>query len=460
MHCAVYLRQSQDKANDERAVSRQREDCLKLCEARGWTPVEYLDNDISASKGVRPAYQRMLADIHDGKIQAVVAWHLDRLHRRPVELEHFIALADEKRLALATVTGDVDLSTDNGRLIARITGAVARAEVERKSARQKRAALQRAEEGRAHSGGRRAFGYEADKKTVDEEEAALVRSAYNAVMDGEGLSTITRRWNGAGITTTTGGRWHSVTLRHVLLNPRHAGLRSYQGEILKGVDTEGVKCTEWDAIVDEDIWRAVHGILTQPSRRNNFTTGRKYLLTGIAVCGICDAPMSSNIKRGYTIYACKQCYGCSRRQDAVDRLVIDLVLGFLARPDAAELLVDQHAEGLDALRRRERALMDRLDELALDRADGILDRRAYQVARERVESRLAEVTEKMRGGDRHRLLEDLVRARNPRKVWESKSLDKQRAIIRTLMRPRILPAGRGRQFTHDQLVPGWLTGEE
>ena len=44
--------------------------------------------------------------------------------------------------------GDADLSTDNGRLFARIKGAVARAEVERKSARQKRANKQRAKDGR------------------------------------------------------------------------------------------------------------------------------------------------------------------------------------------------------------------------------------------------------------------------------------------------------------------------
>lgn len=446
-------------------MSRQREDCLKVCETRGWTPVEYLDNDISASRGVRPAYERMLDDIRDGKIQAVVAWHLDRLHRRPVELEDFIALADERRVALATATGDVDLSTDNGKLVARITGAVARSEIERKSARQKRASLQRAEQGRVHSGGRRAFGYAADKKTVVEDEAALVRDAYNAVIDGEGLSTICRRWNDAGITTTTGGPWRSQSLRLMLLNPRYGGLRSYRGELLKTDESDEGSATQWKGAVDPDIWRAVHGILSQSSRRKNFTSGRKYLLTGIAVCGACDAPISSGLKEmkdksRYTVYACKKCYGSTRRQDKVDRLVVDLVLGFLSRPDAAELLVDQQAEDLEALRRRERVLMDRLDELVLDRADGVLDRRDYQLARAHVEGQLAEVTEKMRGGDRHRLLEDLVTASDLRKVWESKSLDKQRAIIRTLMRPRILPAGRGRRFTHDQLVPGWLTGEE
>jgi DNA invertase Pin-like site-specific DNA recombinase len=147
MEAAVYLRQSVDRYGDELAISRQREDCLKLCDGRGWSPHEYLDNDTSATKGRRPAYERMLDDIRAGDIGAVVVWDLDRLHRRPMELEHFIDLADEKHVALASVGGDADLSTDNGRLFARIKGAVARAEIERKSARMKRAARQRAEAG-------------------------------------------------------------------------------------------------------------------------------------------------------------------------------------------------------------------------------------------------------------------------------------------------------------------------
>lgn len=135
METAVYLRQSVDKYGDELAISRQREDYLKLCERRGWIPREYVNNDESATTGCRPAYERMLGDIQAGQIAAVVVWDLDRLHRRPIELEHFIDLADEMHLALASVGGDADLSTDNGRLFARIKGAVARAEIERKSVR-------------------------------------------------------------------------------------------------------------------------------------------------------------------------------------------------------------------------------------------------------------------------------------------------------------------------------------
>lgn len=96
MHAAIYLRISSDPTGEQLGVTRQREDCERLCAEKGWTPVEYVDNDISASSGKRrPSYERMLADIRDSKLGAVVCWDLDRLHRRPIELEAFMALADD-----------------------------------------------------------------------------------------------------------------------------------------------------------------------------------------------------------------------------------------------------------------------------------------------------------------------------------------------------------------------------
>jgi DNA invertase Pin-like site-specific DNA recombinase len=101
VRAAVYLRQSLDRDGDGLAVSRQRDACEKLCAEHGWESVEYTDNDCSASTGqIRPAYTRMLTDITLGKVQAVVVWDLDRLHRRPIELENFIDLADRHRLCL------------------------------------------------------------------------------------------------------------------------------------------------------------------------------------------------------------------------------------------------------------------------------------------------------------------------------------------------------------------------
>lgn len=271
MRAGVYLRQSLDRTGEGLAVARQREDCLRLCAQRDWDPVEYEDNDTSASKGVRANYQRMLADIESGAIRAVVAWDLDRLHRRPIELEHFMELADRKGIALATVTGDVDLSTDNGRLFARIKGAVARSEVERKSARQKRAARQQAEAGGSW-GGLRAFGYTQPGNEIVPWEANLVREAYSSILAGSTLRSVALKWNSMGVTTTRGNKWSGSTVRQVLVNPRYAGLRAYKGEI--------VGKAGWEGLVPEEKWRAVTAILNQPQRRKG-SNSRRRLLTGI-----------------------------------------------------------------------------------------------------------------------------------------------------------------------------------
>ena len=66
---------------------------------------------------------------------ALLIWRLDRLHRQPRELEEFIVLTDKHQVALATVTGDLDLSTTQGRLLARAWGAFAADESEVKSER-------------------------------------------------------------------------------------------------------------------------------------------------------------------------------------------------------------------------------------------------------------------------------------------------------------------------------------
>lgn len=128
MKVAIYTRISDDKAGEGLGVARQEEDCRKKAATLGWTDLTvYSDNDISASKDkVRPAYKQMMQDMAEGKIDGLIVYDLDRLTRKPAELEEFIDLADRHKISLANVSGDVDLTTPNGRMIARIKGAVAR----------------------------------------------------------------------------------------------------------------------------------------------------------------------------------------------------------------------------------------------------------------------------------------------------------------------------------------------
>jgi DNA invertase Pin-like site-specific DNA recombinase len=123
---AIYARISSDQDGRGLGVRRQLEDCRKLAADRGWLVAEeYVDNDISAYSGkTRPAYERMLADLADGTRDAVIVYNLDRLHRRPIELEAFAALCERVGVtSVATVTADIDLGNDDGLFMARMFAA-------------------------------------------------------------------------------------------------------------------------------------------------------------------------------------------------------------------------------------------------------------------------------------------------------------------------------------------------
>jgi site-specific DNA recombinase len=143
-------------------VERQEQDCRALAERLG-LPIGavLVDNDLSAynSRKPRPAYQQLIEGVKAGAVTAVIAWHPDRLHRSPRELEQFIDIIEAAGIPVHTVTaGDVDLSTAHGRMTARIVGAVARHESEHKSERNRRKHLELAEKG-LPSGGQRRYGY-------------------------------------------------------------------------------------------------------------------------------------------------------------------------------------------------------------------------------------------------------------------------------------------------------------
>ena len=96
---AIYCRISQDKTGAGLGVERQEQDCRELAAHLGWLVVEvFCDNDLSAYSGKRrPRYHAMLDAIRDVLVDAVLAWHTNRLHRSPVELEEYISVRNEGR---------------------------------------------------------------------------------------------------------------------------------------------------------------------------------------------------------------------------------------------------------------------------------------------------------------------------------------------------------------------------
>lgn len=456
---ALYLRISQDRHGHQLGVDRQREDCAAYAARRGWTVAGlYCDNDVSASTGRRrPEYERMLADVAAGTVDAVVCWDLDRLHRRPVELERFIDLADRHKLALGTIGGEVDLASSAGRLHARIMGSVAKHEGEHKSERQARAGLQAAQQGRP-TGGPRPFGYRAGGMKLDAAEARAVRGAYKALLAGTPLREIARDLNQRGISTSLGKPWGATQVRAMMLRPRNAGLRSYRGEVIGEAS--------WPPLVDEGTWRAAVALLGDPTRKTSPGFATRWLLSAIALCGVCGETMTSagaarTRKDGTrpTVYRCRSRQHTARDARPVDDLVSRLVVARLSRPDAAALMVDEEAPDAEALREEAQTLRARLDSLAVDFADGSLTAAQIRTATDRLRSKLAVVEAQQASTSRAPVLADLVGAKNVKRVWDGLPFDRKRAVINVLMTVTILPEPvRGaRHFNPDLVAVDWRT---
>ena len=450
---ALYLRQSFDRTDDAAAVDRQRAECRELAARKGWNDVvEYVDNDRSASNArkPRPAYQRLLADMADGRVSAVIAWDLDRLHRRPIELETFMPLADKMGIALATVSGDVDLSTAQGRLVARLKGSVAAHEVEHKSARQRAAAKQLAEKGVPKW--RNAFGY-TDDYQPHPVEAELVRKAYDSVLSGGSLSGLAREWNQQGAYGRTGKPWTASTMSLFLRSPRNAGLRAHNRVIVGPGD--------WPSLVDESTWKAAQAVLDDPARKPGVRTVRRHLLTALLRCGRCDD--GGRIGgyqglKGQQRYRCWKCLGVAISKPETEDLITRVVCARLARADAKELLVDHDAPDLDALSTEANAIRARLDELATGFADGDLTASQLRTATERLKTKLADVESRMASASAVRVFGDLpLGTKRVAEVFTRLDPDRQRAIMDALLSATVMPVGKhGRvPFRPERVVIDW-----
>jgi hypothetical protein len=355
----------------------------------------------------------MLKAIDEGTVQVVIAWALDRLQRNRRDEVRLYELCQKRGARLALVNGaELDFQTAAGRFVADSLGSVARMEVEMKSDRQKRASEQAAKAGK-RVGGRRPFGYDADGMTIRPMEAEAIRTGFDDLLAGVSLAEIARRWNAAGHTTGqtrtkapfTGqpSPWHAYSVRMVLLNPRYAGQRALNGEI--------VSKALWPPVVDENTWRAAVALLRHPDRSTGPANARR-LLTGIARCGVCDATVHAggNARVGVPGYRCSGSSGhFSRKSEPVDDYVSQSIISYLSLPGA----------------------------------EGELTGSQLRVATARLREKLATAEGAMADAGRVNVLGPLVQADDVRAVWDALPLSKQRAVVDLLVDVVIYPPGRG-----------------
>lgn len=439
----IYCRMSEDREGGGLGIERQREDCETLAASLGLTVVRiYADNDLSAYSGKpRPEYQAMLGALRKGLYGTVIAWHTDRLHRSPRELEEYIDVCEPRQVQTRTVkAGHLDLTTATGRMIARQLGVQARYEVERLIERQRRAREQKIQRGE-YCGGPRPYGWEPDGVTPIREEIAVIREATDTVLAGGSVRALAADLNERGLLTSTGAPWEGSSLRRMLRRPRNAGILQHRGE-------EAGQAT-WDAAVDEPTWRSLRAVLDDPSRIPGASNVRKHLGSGLYVCGVCGETLTSFSKsgRGPTKYKCRKNSCVLRDLGLLDKWVIWSLLGRLKEDDAADLFASREEDGTDVKAAQDelKAARENLDELAAAFGAGEIDMQEWRVARAGARARKEKAETVLASAVEVNPVADLIGAADMEAYWLGMDLSRQRAAIDWAMTVRVLPAKVGRR---------------
>lgn len=469
LKAAIYTRISFDRTGEGLGVERQLADCEALAERLRWKVVaRFDDNDLSAMTGkTRPGFEDLLDAIKRGEVDGVLCWQPDRLYRRVSDLSRLLDLP--RGVEIRTVNGgDLDLSNSTGRMLATILGSVATQESELKAERQRRAAQQLAESGKPKW--KRAFGYLSDTRSKKEDDgtrqldpatAHLVKDAYNDLLNGATLQEIADTFNDSGAYGLNGKPWTPSTVSLFLRNPRNAGLRSYEGEIVRDKKGKPVKAT-WPALVDPMTWQTAQAILKAPGRAPGRKTVRRHKLTGLLLCGRCGHHLSGlqTIDKKRIAYRCKACLGVSIRAEHVEPFLLKVVSARLARPDAVDLLraeVHDTAEA-EELRAEKTVLYERLNQFAIERAKGEMTGAQVRTATEYVQAQIDAIEAQERDQEKLRLFDQIPLGKPQVKAAiESLSPDRLRAVVSILAKITVMPVGKGGHvFRPDRVQVDWL----
>ncbi|WP_438491704.1 recombinase family protein [Streptomyces asiaticus] len=478
IRAAIYVRISQDRGGAGLGIARQEEDCRALCARKGWEVVDvYPDNDVSAYSGApRPKWQELLEDINEGMVNAVVCWHVDRLTRSPRELEDVIDLADRHGLELATVSGEIDLATPTGRMIARMLGAAARHEAEHKAERQQRQRRQAAEAGKVAGGGKRSFGYEDDRITVRESEAEIIREGARRVLAGESLASICRDWKSREIVTVAGIPWKPSGLRRMLASARISGRREHtprrSWESTRPLLGEIVGDAVWPGIISHEDSDRLRALLSDPDRRRTNDGGnRSYLLSGILRCGkptgepgkACGWGMVGRPRSGVPRYVCPNtpgtdaCGGTATNAERTDDQIRDMVLAAFESPTFMKRLREPDEDGSE-LYEKVRADEEELEELAQDYGNQAISRKEWMVARAPIQERLERNRARLTKVSRKAVLLGFVGSfEDMLSRWKKMNDSQRRAVITAAVRSiEVLPANPRKRWDPDRFVIDWI----
>lgn len=319
---ALYCRLSQDDGNvgDSMSIQSQKAILEKFAREMGKVAYSfYVDDGYSGTNFQRPSFQRMIADIEDGKIDTVITKDLSRLGRNYLESGAYIEVFfPQHHVRYIAVNDGVDSEQSGGLDITPFKNILNEFYSRDISKKVKSGKHIRALEGK-FMGTTAPFGYRKDPQDknhliVDEATAPTVRLIYSLALEGYGTNRIGKVLYERKIPKPSYYKqeffsqhdsgsddywydWKQEVITRILRNPIYKG-----GMYVHSTSKQTFKCKGrgyirradrevledvHEAVVTKEVWQTANDIIDRHTKVKPCTSGYENIFRGLLKCPDC-----------------------------------------------------------------------------------------------------------------------------------------------------------------------------
>lgn len=459
MRVALYARYSSENQKDS-SIEQQMRLLHERVAAERWTIAgEYEDKALSGTNMLRPGLQRMLAASQDKEFEVILSESIDRLSRDLADIAVMHKRLTHRGIRIVTLMeGEITA------MHVAMKGSHSEWYIKDLSKRTYRGLHDRALHG--ESAGGLSYGYDIEARydekrgrrvgglrTVNEEQAAVVRRIFKEYSEGKSPKRIAFELNEEGVAGPRGGTWSASTIygnrrreTGILRNSLYVGRQCWNKQkFTKDPDTGRETGTlndesEWVwadvphlRIIEDELWERVQAKQAALDRMGKPPMQRrpKKLFSFLLKCGECGGGVAKVSATQYGCAAARNKGTCANRLTISERKLEDIILGSLRErlmdPNLCEVFCTEYTAHTNRLRHENNAALH-----------------ANRAELERTEKSIAKLIEAIKNGIDPVLIRDEING------LQTKKLELETALDGTAEEPVFIHPNMAKRY-HDEV---------
>ncbi|MED5856688.1 recombinase family protein [Streptococcus anginosus] len=289
---AIYVRVSTtNQAEEGYSIEEQKDKLSSYCNIKDWSVYKiYTDGGFSGSNTKRPALEQLIKDAKKKLFDTVLVYKLDRLSRSQKDTLYLIEdVFLENKIDFVSLLENFDTSTPFGKAVVGILSVFAQLEREQIKERMQLGKLGRAKSGKSMMWARTSYGYDYHRETgtmtINPVQSLAIKFIFEQYLSGRSITKLRDDLNDKYPKEID---WNYRAVRMILANPVYCGYNQYKGQVYPG--------NHEPIITEEDFNKTQEELKirqnTAAEKFNPRPFQAKYMLSGIAQCGYCGAPLT------------------------------------------------------------------------------------------------------------------------------------------------------------------------